>query len=42
MAVLEENYTISHGWKGKQYLGIDLDWDYACCKVNLSMLLYVK
>ena len=42
MGVLEEHYTISHGWKGKLYLGIDLDWDYAGRKVNLSILLYVK
>ena len=42
MAVLEEDYTISHDWKGKRYLGIDLDWYYVLQKVNLSMLLYVK
>ena len=42
MAVLGEHYTISHYWKGKQYLGINLYWCYACHKVNLSMILYVK
>ena len=42
MAVLEEHYTIYHDWKGKQYLSIDLDWDFAHCKVRLPMLLYVK
>ena len=42
MAVLEEHYKISHYWKGKRYLGIDLDWYYARHKLHLSMLLYVK
>ena len=42
MDVLKEHYTIYHDWKGKRYLGIDLDWDYARRKVHLSMLLYVK
>ena len=42
MVVLEEHYTISHDWKGKLYLGIDLDWDYARREVHLSILLYVK
>ena len=42
MAVLGEHYTISHDWKGKLYLGIDLDWDYARREVHLSILLYVK
>ena len=42
MAVLGEHYTISHDWKGKLYLGIYLDWDYARREVHLSILLYVK
>ena len=42
MTSLEQNYTISHDWKGKRYLGIDLDWDYNERKVHLSMMKYVK
>ena len=25
MSVLKEHYKISHDWKGKRYLGMDLD-----------------
>ena len=42
IAILEEQYMISHDWKVKQCLGVDLDWDYARRKLHLSMLLYVK
>ena len=28
ISVLESSYTISTDWKGKSYLGLDLDWDY--------------
>ena len=41
MAVLKENYSISHDWEGKRYLGLDLDWDYEKREVHLSMLQYV-
>ena len=41
MSVLREHYKISHDWKGKRYLGMDLDWDYVHRKVHLSMMLYV-
>ena len=41
MAVLREHYKISHGWKGKSYLGLDLHLDYDNHKVQLSILAYV-
>ena len=25
---LEDNYKVTTGWDGKQYIGITLDWDY--------------
>ena len=42
MGVLREFYTIGHDWSDKDYLGIDIDWDYAARLVHLSMLEYVK
>ena len=41
MAVLQEHYTIASNWKGKKYLGLDLNWDYNNRKVHLLMLGYV-
>ena len=41
MIVLREHYKILIDWKGKRYLGLDLDWDYENCEVHLSMLGYV-
>ena len=41
MSVLRKHYTISTDKKGKHYLGIDLNWDYECHVVHLSMLSYV-
>ena len=38
MTVLRDHCKISSDWKGKRYLGMDLDWDYENCKVHLSML----
>ena len=38
VSVLREYYKISHDWKGKKYLGIDLDWYYSHRKVHLSMM----
>jgi hypothetical protein len=42
MAILEENYTISHNWSGSRYLRMYIDWDYASNEVYLSMLSYVQ
>ena len=42
MAALEENYTITHDWKGTLYVGITLDWDYKNGQVHLSMPGYVR
>ena len=41
MTVLREHYKISHDWKGKRYLGLDIDWDYDNRKVQLSIMAYV-
>ncbi len=41
MAVLSKDYTITCDSKGKQYVGLDLDWDYKERVVHISMLLYV-
>ena len=41
VSVLREYYKISHDWKGKRYLGINLDWYYSHRKVHLSILSYV-
>ena len=38
IAVLKEHYTIYQYWKGRRYLGLDLDWDYQNRFVHLSML----
>ena len=35
--VLEQHYKVSTDWTGARYIGITLDWDYACRKVHLSM-----
>ena len=42
MTVLEHHYTISYDWTSKQYLCLDLDWEYDDRKFHLSMLKYVK
>ena len=41
MTFLREHYKLSSDWKGKHYLGLDLDWDYENRKVHLSMMGYV-
>ena len=41
MVVLIKSYNISSDWEGKQYLGLDLDWNYEKREVHLSMLTYV-
>ena len=41
MPVLREHYRILSGWKGKRYLGMDLNWEYENHKVHPSMMGYV-
>ncbi len=41
MAVLSKDYNITCDTKGKQYVGLDLDWDYEERVVHISMLEYV-
>ena len=36
--VLKEHYKILSNWKGKKYLGLDIDWDYDNRTVQMSML----
>ena len=38
---IEENYTVTSEWDGRQYIGIKLDWDYKRRQVNLSVPQYV-
>ena len=40
MVVLSKSYNFSSNREGKQYLGLDLDWNYEKRKVHLSMLTY--
>ena len=42
IAILEEDYSISHYWEGKRYLGLTLDWDYEIKEVMVLMPGYVK
>ena len=41
MAILKEDYAISHEWEGRRYLGMNLDWDYTKHEVHVSMLDYI-
>ena len=41
MAILKDNYVISTDWKGEQYLGMNLNWDYDKREVHISMLGYI-
>ena len=41
MRVLRDHYKISHDWRIKSYLELDLDWDYNHLMVQFSMLSYV-
>ena len=34
MTFIREHYKILSDWKGKIYLGLDIDWDYDKSKVN--------
>ena len=38
---IEEKYTVTSEWDGKQYIVITLDWDYKRIQVHLSMPQYV-
>ena len=42
ISALKKDYEITEDWKGKKYIGITLDWDYARRQVHLSMPGYVK
>jgi hypothetical protein len=41
-SVLKQDYKIDINWESTQYLGLMLDWDYATCKVHLSMPGYIE
>eukprot|EP00804_Cyclotella_cryptica_P022657 CCRYP_012469-RD/>CCRYP_012469-RD protein AED:0.40 eAED:0.32 QI:0/-1/0/1/-1/1/1/0/384 len=40
--VLQENYTMSIDWDGALYCGIQLDWDYNHCTLDISMPRYIN
>ena len=42
MQTLEEDYTISHEWEGKRYIGLTIDWDYEGGEVHISMPNYIQ
>ena len=37
-AVLEQDYTVTVDWSGRQYIGITLDWDYNQRRAHLSIV----
>ena len=39
---MRKDYTVTTDWKGKQYIGITLDWDYKRKRVHLTMPKYAK
>jgi hypothetical protein len=41
LRVLNSHYKCSQDWDGKQYLGMDIDWDYIGKQVHVSMLDYI-
>ena len=41
MNALKEDYTISHDWTGKQYIGLTIDWDYEKQEVHISIPGYI-
>jgi len=41
ISILSVRYDISHNWKGKRYLGLDLDWDYNTRCIHISIMSYV-
>ena len=42
LSCIKERYPIKVGWEAKQYIGINLDWNYEEGEVLLSMKNYVK
>ena len=42
MNALKEDYTVSHEWAGKRYIGLTIDWDYKKQEVYISMLGYIE
>ena len=42
MNTLKEDYTISHDWAGKRYIGLTIDWDYEKQEVYISMPGYIE
>ena len=38
---LQQNYTLSINWEGKNYLGLQLDWNYTHGYVDVSMPEYI-
>ena len=42
MNALKEDYTISHDWEGKRYIGLTIDWDYEKQEFHISMLGYIE
>ena len=42
MNALKEEYTISHDWAGKRYIGITIDWDYEKQEVHISIPGYIE
>jgi len=41
-SVLQKHYTITEDWKGTEYAGINLAWDYAKCTCRLTMKGYIR
>jgi len=42
MQAIENNYTISHEWEGRRYIGLTIDWDYDNKQVHISMPEYIQ
>jgi hypothetical protein len=42
MDTLKKDYVVTEDWEGKNYCGIDLEWDYKNRSVILSMKGYVQ
>ena len=40
--LLKEHYTITEDWKGENFIGLNLKWDYEKRTVDLSIKDYVK
>ena len=42
MSAPKEDHTISHGWVGKRYIGLTIDWDYEKQEFHISMPGYIE